>query len=129
VTSPTGALHEVGDLHLAIQTGDAVGFLFRTGEVDLGTKMRPRPDGAVQTFTQPCGPCGTDGGTGVELLFNAVLEPDVDTDGLGDETQDPDGGGLGEDLTTGSTTSRTATCSTLTSRMTPRPRLGGSFGS
>lgn len=97
VTSPTGALHEVVDLHLAIQTGDAVGFLFRTGEVDLGTKMRPRPDGAVQTFTQPCGPCGTDGGTGVELLFNAVLEPDVDADGLGDETQDPDGGGLGED--------------------------------
>jgi hypothetical protein len=38
-----------------------------------------------------------DGGTGTELLLDAVLEPDVDTDGLGDETQDPDGGGLGAD--------------------------------
>ena len=38
-----------------------------------------------------------DGGTGTELLFDAVMEPDVDGDGLGDETQDPDGGGLGMD--------------------------------
>lgn len=97
VTSPSGALHEVEDLHLAMQTGDSVGFLFRTGEVELGTRARPRPDGAIQTFTQPCGPCGMDAGTGVELLYDAVLEPDVDQDGLGDETQDPDGGGLGED--------------------------------
>jgi hypothetical protein len=97
VTSPSGGLHEVDDLHLGVQTGDSVGFLFRTGEVDLGTRTRPRPDGAVQSFTTPCGPCGTDGGTGVELLYDAVVEPDVDEDGLGDETQDPDGGGLGED--------------------------------
>jgi hypothetical protein len=97
VTSPRGAVHEVEDLHLPMQTGDSLGFLFRTGEVDLGTRTRPRPDGAVQTLTQPCGPCGMDGGTGMELLFDAVLEPDVDQDGLGDETQDPDGGGLGED--------------------------------
>ena len=38
-----------------------------------------------------------DGGTGVELLFDALVEPDVDEDGLGDESQDPDGGGLGMD--------------------------------
>ena len=38
-----------------------------------------------------------DGGTGVELLLDAVVEPDVDADGLGDESQDPDGGGLGMD--------------------------------
>jgi hypothetical protein len=38
-----------------------------------------------------------DGGTGVELLYDALVEPDVDADGLGDETQDPDGGGLGLD--------------------------------
>jgi hypothetical protein len=31
----------------------------------------------------------------VELLLDAVVEPDVDADGLGDESQDPDGGGLG----------------------------------
>ena len=92
-----GALHEVDDLHLAVEAGDSVGFLFRTGEVDLGARTRPRPDGAIQSFTQPCGPCGMDGGTGVELLYDAVVEPDVDADGLGDETQDPDGGGLGLD--------------------------------
>ena len=38
-----------------------------------------------------------DGGTGSELLFDAEVEPDVDADGLGDESQDPDGGGLGLD--------------------------------
>jgi hypothetical protein len=97
VTSPGGAVHEVHDLHLAVDAGDSVGFLFRTGEVDLGARRRPRPDGAVQSFTQPCGPCGMDGGTGIELLYDAVVEPDVDEDGLGDETQDPDGGGLGLD--------------------------------
>jgi hypothetical protein len=97
VTSPAGALHEVENLHLPTQTGDSIGFLFRTGQVDLATRARKRPDGAVQTFTQPCDPCGTDGGTGSELLLDAVLEPDVDEDGLGDETQDPDGGGLGLD--------------------------------
>ena len=58
---------------------------------------RSRPDGAVQSFVQPCDPCGADGGTGAELLFDAVIEPDVDEDGLGDESQDADGGGLGLD--------------------------------
>jgi hypothetical protein len=97
VTSPTAAVHEVDGLHLAVEPGDSVGFLFRTGEVDLGVRMRQRPYGAIRSFRQPCGPCGMDGGTGVELLYDAVVEPDVDEDGLGDETQDPDGGGLGED--------------------------------
>jgi hypothetical protein len=97
VTSRGGAVHEVDDLHLRVEVGDSVGFLFRTGEVDIGARMRPRPDGAIQSFTPPCGPCGMDGGTGVELLYDAVIEPDVDVDGLGDETQDPDGGGLGLD--------------------------------
>jgi hypothetical protein len=97
VSSPTGALHEVEGLHLPTEGGDSIGFLFRAGEVDLGTKARRRPDGAIQTFAQPCDPCGMDGGTGTELLLDAVLEPDVDEDGLGDETQDPDGGGLGFD--------------------------------
>jgi hypothetical protein len=97
VSSREGALAEVENLRLPVQRGDSVGFLYRAGEVDLGVKMRPRPDGAVQSFTLPCGPCGMDGGTGMELLFDAVVEPDVDGDGLGDESQDPDGGGLGED--------------------------------
>ena len=97
VTSPTGSLVKVDDLHLQMLEGDSIGFLFRTGEVDLGRKARPKPDGAVQSFTQPCAPCGMDGGTGVELLLNGVEEPDIDDDGLGDETQDPDGGGLGFD--------------------------------
>jgi len=97
VSSPAGALHEVGNLHLRVRRGDSIGFLFAAGEVDLGVRMRPRPDGAVQSFTLPCDPCGMDGGTGMELLLDAVVEPDVDEDGLGDETQDPDGGGLGLD--------------------------------
>jgi hypothetical protein len=97
VSSREGALAEVDGLGLRVQSGDSVGFLFRAGEVDLGVRMRPRPDGAVQSFTAPCDPCGMDGGTGMELLLDAEVEPDVDADGLGDETQDPDGGGLGMD--------------------------------
>jgi hypothetical protein len=97
VTSPTGSVVELENLHLPVERGDSVGLLFRAGEVDLGVRTRPRPDGAIQWFQAPCSPCGMDGGTGVELLFDAVVEPDVDEDGLGDETQDPDGGGLGED--------------------------------
>ena len=97
VSSPTGALQRVDGLHLRIETGDAIGFLFRAGEVDLAVRMRTRPDGAVQSFTQPCGPCAIDAGAGVELLLDAVVEPDVDADGLGDESQDLDGGGLGRD--------------------------------
>jgi hypothetical protein len=93
----TGDYTRVDDLHLPMQRGDSVGFLFRTGEVDLGVKRRAKPDGAVQWFQTPCEPCGMDGGTGTELLMDAVLEPDVDADGMGDESQDPDGGGLGLD--------------------------------
>jgi hypothetical protein len=97
VSSASGSLHEVEGLHLPVQEGDSVGFLFRAGEVDLGVRMRRQPDGAIQSFSLPCEPCGMDGGTGVELLFDALVEPDVDEDGLGDESQDPDGGGLGMD--------------------------------
>jgi hypothetical protein len=97
VTSPAGAVEQAEGLRLPVQQGDSVGILYRAGEVDLGVRSRPRPDGAVQALTNPCSPCGTDGGTGVELLLDAVVEPDVDADGLGDESQDPDGGGLGMD--------------------------------
>jgi hypothetical protein len=94
-----GEVSHADDLHLPLERGDSLGFLYRTGEVALGVRARPRPDGAVQSFTLPCAPCGMDAGTGTELLLDAVLEPDVDQDGLGDETQDPDGGGLGDDWT------------------------------
>jgi hypothetical protein len=97
VTSPTGSVEQVEGLRLPVRQGDAVGILYRAGQVDLGVRSRPRPDGAVQSLTNPCAPCGADGGTGIELLFDAVVEPDVDADGLGDESQDPDGGGLGMD--------------------------------
>jgi hypothetical protein len=97
VTSPAGAVEQVEGLRLPVRQGDSVGLLFRAGEVDLGVRARPKPDGAVQSFRMPCGPCGMDGGTGTELLLDAVVEPDVDSDGLGDESQDPDGGGLGMD--------------------------------
>jgi hypothetical protein len=97
VSSASGALHQVEDLHLPVRRGDSVGLLFRAGEVDVGVRTRPQPDGAIQSFSLPCEPCGMDGGTGVELLLDALVEPDVDQDGLGDESQDPDGGGLGLD--------------------------------
>jgi hypothetical protein len=97
VSSPTPVVHDVDGLALRVQRGDSIGLLVPAGEVDLGVKRRPSPDGGVQSFTQPCEPCGMDGGIGKELLFDAVVEPDVDDDGMGDETQDPDGGGLGED--------------------------------
>jgi hypothetical protein len=93
VTSRTAAVHEVNDLHLPVEVGDSLGFLFPTGQVDLGVKSRPRPDGAVQRFTEPCNPCQMDGGTGIELLLEGTIEPDEDGDRLGDETQDLDGGG------------------------------------
>lgn len=97
VSSATGARSAVADLHLPVKRGDSIGFVFTPGEVDLGVRGRSRPDGAIQSFTGPCDPCGMDGGTGTELLLDAVVEPDVDQDGLGDESQDPDGGGLGLD--------------------------------
>ena len=98
VMSPTATVAAVEDLHLEVQTDDSIGLILPAGQVDLATRARRRPDGAVQRFTTPCDePCGTDAGTGTELLFSAVVEPDVDEDGLGDETQDPDGGGLGLD--------------------------------
>lgn len=92
VVSRAGAVHEVADLHLPVEPGDALGFIVPTGQVDVGVVNRPRPDGAVQWFSEPCGPCHMDGGTGTELLFDATVEPDFDEDGLGDETQDPDAG-------------------------------------
>ncbi len=97
VTSPAGALASVGGLHLAVEPGDMIGLLFREGEVDVGLSNRPSPDGAVVTFGPQCAPCGQSGGTGAELLLDATVEPDLDGDLLGDDTQDPDGGGTGFD--------------------------------
>ncbi len=97
VSSTGGSVHEVEGLRLPVRVGDSVGFLFRAGEVDLGVRARPRPDGAIRCFSVPCNPCGIGGGTGSELLLDALVEPDVDRDQLGDESQDPDGGGLGLD--------------------------------
>jgi hypothetical protein len=97
VVSRTVAVHEVQDLHLPVEGGDFVGFLLPAGQIDLGVRGRPRPDGAVQWFSAPCGPCHMDGGKGTELLFDATVEPDVDGDRLGDDTEDPDAG-LGDEV-------------------------------
>ena len=97
VSSPAGETVAVEDLHLPVRTGDSIGLIVPAGQVDLAVRARRRPDGAVQRFQMPCDPCGMDGGTGTELLFGAAVEPDVDEDGLGDESQDADGGGLGLD--------------------------------
>ena len=92
VVSAGASVHEVQDLHLRVEPGDSIGFLLPSGQVDLGLRARRQPDGAVQWFTEPCSPCHVDGGTGRELLLDARIEPDVDEDLLGDETQDPDFG-------------------------------------
>jgi hypothetical protein len=92
IVSSNAEVHEVQDLHLPVERGDSIGFLLPAGQVDLGTRTRRQPDGAVQWFMEPCGPCHMDGGTGRELLFDATIEPDEDEDGLGDDTQDPDFG-------------------------------------
>jgi hypothetical protein len=92
IVSSDAEIHEVQDLHLPVEVGDSIGFLLPAGQVDLGTRTRRQPDGAVQWFIEPCGPCHMDGGTGRELLFDATIEPDEDEDGLGDDTQDPDFG-------------------------------------
>ena len=97
VTSRAGALASVGGLHLAVEPGDMIGLLFREGEVDVGVGNRPSPDGAMVSFGPQCAPCGQSGGTGAELLLDATIEPDFDGDLLGDDTQDPDGGGTGFD--------------------------------
>ena len=92
IVSADAEVHEVQDLHLPVESGDSIGILLPAGQVDLGTRSRRQPDGAVQWFMEPCGPCHMDGGTGRELLFDATVDPDADEDGLGDETQDPDFG-------------------------------------
>ena len=97
VSAPGGRLEEVRDLHLPVEAGDSIAFLVRGGEVAVGMRPRPQPDGALVTFALPCSPCGVGGTTGVELLLEGTVEPDEDGDLLGDETQDPDGGGLFEE--------------------------------
>jgi hypothetical protein len=97
VSASGGRLEERDDLHLPVEAGDSLGFLFRSGEVDVGVRARPEPDGALVMFALPCAPCGSGGRTGVELLLDGAVEPDVDGDLLGDESQDPDGGGSFED--------------------------------
>lgn len=92
IVSADAEVHEAQGLHLPVEAGDSIGFLLPSGQVDLGLKTRQQPDGAVQWFTEPCGPCHMDGGTGRELLFEARIELDEDEDLLGDETQDPDSG-------------------------------------
>lgn len=92
VVSPDAEVHEVADLHLPVEAGDSIGFLLPSGQVDLGLRTRRQPDGAVQWFMEPCGPCHMDGGTGRELLVEARVEPDEDEDLLGDESQDSDYG-------------------------------------
>ena len=97
VVSSAAEVHEVADLHLPVEPGDSIGFLLPSGQVDLGLRTRRQPDGAVQWFMEPCGPCHMDGGTGRELLVEARIEPDEDEDLLGDESQDSDYGLEDED--------------------------------
>ena len=81
-----------------MRQGDSVGFLFTAGRGGprraVATAPRRRdPDLQRRRATR----AGWTAARATELLLGAVLEPDVDGDGLGDESQDPDGGGLGMD--------------------------------
>ncbi len=75
---------------------DVAGFIATSPSDDLKNFGAPALNPEPARTLNVCGPCGMDGGTGMELLFNAIIGPDIDADGLGDETQDPDGGGLGQ---------------------------------
>jgi hypothetical protein len=92
VVSRGTSVHEANSLHLPVEPGDSIGLLLPAGQVELGMRTQPQPDGTVDLFTEPCDPCGMDGRTARELLFNATVEPDDDQDGLGDASQDPDFG-------------------------------------
>jgi hypothetical protein len=89
VTSRSGALASVGGLRGPVEPGDMVGVLFPAQEIDLGVCSRPSPDGAVVTFGPRCAPCGQNGGTGVELLLDATVEPDFDGDLLATKPRTP----------------------------------------
>ena len=97
VSSPAGALHEVENLHLPVSAATRSASSSRRARSTSACGRARDPTARSSPSCQPCDPCGMDGGTGVELLFDAVVEPDVDEDGLGDESQDADGGGLGLD--------------------------------
>ena len=97
VTSPGGAMHEVDDLHRLFRLATRSASCSGRARSTSARGCAPVPTAPSSPSRQPCEPCGMDGGTGVELLYDAVVEPDVDADRLGDETQDPDGGGLGLD--------------------------------
>jgi hypothetical protein len=102
-TSPTG--DPVGDTTtsfalnpgLPIKAGDGIGLELGTGEqVNLHYESEPYV-GDLNLWNPPL----TDGAAlrepsavfyYQELLLQATIEPDADRDGLGDESQDPDGG-------------------------------------
>lgn len=86
------AAHELG-ASLPVRTGDALALDVSAGTTLIGTEdtlglggdevsiwIPPVQDGAA-----PGAPGGFDG----YLAYQAFVEPDVDADGLGDETQDP----------------------------------------
>lgn len=83
----TGTLQEL-PAALPVRAGDAIGLALSAGahvdSVDLGLgettlSWAPALDGAARMGTET---------PGTTIAFQAVLEPDADADGLGDETQD-----------------------------------------
>ena len=85
----TGAVQEI-PASLPVRAGDAIGI-----QLDAGAKVDSVELGFGQSLVT-WSPALADGGTatgsaasGTTIAFSAVVEPDADGDGLGDESQDP----------------------------------------
>jgi hypothetical protein len=86
VTSSAGGI-QTFTRQLAVQTGDAIA-LDQTTIAMLLAAAAPSATGGYwePRINATSAPTGDD--TGVELMFNAIVEADADGDGAGDETQD-----------------------------------------
>jgi hypothetical protein len=85
-----GALNTFSGIHLPIQAGEQLGLFLPSGDADCFIDAPP-DDGLF--FTGGQAPLNTDAnftGANTNRLLNAsaVVEPDADRDGFGDETQD-----------------------------------------
>jgi hypothetical protein len=77
---------------MPVKAGDLIGLDLAVGE-EIGIANHPAFDSSSFTFAPKLGTTETRAPTSMdsddfEALFNAVLEPDADGDGWGDETQD-----------------------------------------
>ncbi|HYU59130.1 MAG TPA: hypothetical protein VEK39_00080 [Solirubrobacterales bacterium] len=74
---------------IAVRAGDVIGFYFAPAGYVACARVRPGYEDHFLAGDQPAGTTAAfTPQSGYELDVSAVLEPDADTDGFGDETQD-----------------------------------------